>query len=373
MNIATTWGSPLVGGVASQRSGNDFTVPFRIISGFFALAIPLMLLGAPETAFDRSSAAVAPTPISGFTISNRWQPWRIRHRLTKTRIAQYLDEMRPRSFHAPVTRTIILQIPRAMAAPTTILVFLLSCVPFCALWGYSSSISLFLSPEPLSTPSSVVGTVMTGPWILPTLVVTSLALYRGVHLQFTRLANCLIICGGSSLALIGILSFGLGLDNFMSAGYSTSASGGGRTWHFFSPDGAKQVSLALVSFQIGILAAGTAVLDAATRPSLARSASFTSSNMSIALRSIGDMHTGIVILRSLAVGIFAIAVPVAVSSAGGLKAAAIGLAITQAVAATAIVLAGYFLDESIWRADGRSMGLVDLSSLKLSSSFFDTD
>ena len=376
LNIAATWGSPLIGGVASQNYGN-FTIQFRIISGLFALALPLMLLAAPETAFDRSRAAAAATPVSGFTLSGTWQPWSIRYRLTKTSITKYLNQMRPRSFHTPITKSTVLQIPRAIVAPSTILVFLLSCVPFCALWGYSSSVSLFFTPKPLSTSPTVVGTLMAGPLVLPILVITSFALYRGVNLQFTRLTNCLIICGGSSLALLGILSFGLGLNNFMSPGYTTATSpnSDSRTWHFFKTDGADQLSLPLVSFQIGILAAGSTVLDAATRPSLARSASFTSSNMSIALRSISDMHAGIVVLRNFAIGIFTVVVPVvsSSSSAGGLKAVAIGLGVTQSVVATAIVVAGVFLDESIWRADGRVMGLVDLSSFKLSSSFFDTD
>lgn len=377
LNIAATWGSPLIGGVVSQIHGNSL-IQFRIICGFFALALPLMILAAPETAFDRSRAAFAATPISGFiTRSRNWQPWRIRHRLTKTRFTEHLYEMRPRSFHTPITKSTMLQIPRAIIAPTTILVFLLSFIPSCALWGYSSSLSLFLTPAPLSTPPSLVGTLTSGPWVLPTLVVTSFALYRGVQLQFTRLTNCLIICGGSCLALLRILSFGLGLNNFMSPGYNVSptSSSSSSTGHFFNTDGANQLSLVVISFQIGILAASTAVLDSATRPCLASSASFTSSNMSIALRSISDMHTGTVILRNFAIGIFTIIVPIVSSSsaAGGMKAVAIGLAATQGVVASVIIAAGYFLNESIWRADGQAMGLVDLSSFKLSSSFFDTD
>lgn len=371
LNIATTWGSPLIGGAISASHRANVTFQFRIISGLFLLAIPLMCLAAPETAFDRSRAAAAPTPVSGFTLSRRWQPWRVKHRLTRSRILGYLHDMRPLTFQGPVTKTILLQVPRALAAPTTVLVFLLSFLPASTLWGFSASLSLLLEPKPVSASPSTLGSIMTGPWILPTFVVGSLALYRGVHLQFGQLANCLVVCGGSSLALIGIFSFGLGINNFMSTTVHHDTSSTFSS--LFSADGASQLSFALISFQLAILAAGSAVLDAATRPSLARSASFTSSNMTIALRSIGDMHTGVIVLRNLAAGIFAIAIPVAVANPGGLKAAALGLGVTQIIISAGIVALRCCFDESIWRADGKVMGLVDLSSLKLSVSFFDTD
>ncbi|EGX96224.1 hypothetical protein CCM_00879 [Cordyceps militaris CM01] len=182
----------------------------------------------------------------------------------------------------------------------------------------------------------------------------------------------LVVCGGSSLALVGILSLGLGVSNFM-GGPPPPSPASHPDDALFSPDGARQLSFALVSFQLAILAAGTTVLDAATRPSLARSASFTSSNMVIALRSIGDMHTGVIVLRNLAAGVFVLAIPVAVAHPGGLKAVALGLGVAQIVISAVIVTARCYFDESIWRADGKVMGLVDLSSLKRSASFFETD
>ncbi|TQW00835.1 hypothetical protein V2A60_001874 [Cordyceps javanica] len=367
LNIAATWGSPLIGGAVSSSRRANVVYQFRAITGLFLLAIPLMCLAAPETAFDRAQAAAAPTPVSGFTLSRRWQPWRVKHRLTKSRVLGYLHDMRPQTFRGHLTRGILLQVPRALAAPTTVLVFLLSLLPVAALWGLSASLSLLFAPPPVAAAPATLGTVMTGPWLAPTAVVAALALYRGVHLQFTQLANCLVVCGGSSLALVGILSFGLGVNNFMGAP-SPPPSGS-----LFSADGAGQLSFALISFQLAILAAGISVLDAATRPSLARSASFTSSNMSIALRSIGDMHTGVIVFRNLAAGIFVIATPIAVAQQSGLKALVLGLGVAQVVISGVIVALRCYFDEPIWRADGKVMGLIDLSSLKLSISFFDTD
>ncbi|KAM3512752.1 hypothetical protein MY11210_003626 [Beauveria gryllotalpidicola] len=386
VNIAATWGTPLVGGAISATHHHHANIlyQFRAVSGLFMLAMPLMCLAAPETAFDRSQVAAAaaaaaapPTPVSGFiTLSSHrrrrrcWQPWRAKHhRLTGPRALAYLRSMRPLTFCGPrATSTVLLQVPRALVAPTTVLVFVLGVLPGSALWGLSGSLALLLAPPPVGASPAALGTLMTGPWIVPTVIVAALALYRGVHLQFTQLANCLVVCGGSSLALVGILSFGLGLNNFMRPPSSSS-----RSASLFSDDGAGQLSFALISFQLAILAAGTAVLDAATRPTLARSASFTSSNMAMALRSIGDMHTGVILLRNLAAGVFAMAVPVAVAHAGGLKAVALGLGVAQVVISAVIVALRCYFDESIWRADGKVMGLIDLSSLKLAASFFDTD
>ncbi|KAM3508078.1 hypothetical protein MY10362_001424 [Beauveria mimosiformis] len=398
VNIAATWGTPLIGGAISSlhhHTTNAVLYQFRPVSGLFLLAMPLICLAAPETAFDRSQAAAAaaaaaapPTPVSGFTISSHHgrrrcgQPWRAKHRLTGPRVLAYLRSMRPLTFSGPpcVTSTVLLQVPRALVAPTTVLVFLLGVLPGSALWGMCGSLALLLAPQPVGADPAALGTLMTGPWIVPTAIVAALALYRGVHLQFTQLANCLVVCGGSSLALIGILSFGLGLSNFMRATPSPSSSAASHpaaaaSASLFSVDGAGQLSFALLSFQLAILAAGTAVLDAATRPTLARSASFTCSNMAMALRSIGDMHTGVIVLRNLAAGVFTVAVPVAVAHAGGggLKALALGLGVAQVVISAVIVALRCYFDEAIWRADGKVMGLVDLSSLKLAASFFDTD
>ncbi|OAA42449.1 major facilitator superfamily transporter [Beauveria brongniartii RCEF 3172] len=393
VNIAATWGTPLIGGAISSthHTTNAILYQFRPVSGLFMLAMPLICLAAPETAFDRSQAgagAAPPTPVSGFTLSSHrrrarcWQPWRAKHRLTGPRVLAYLRSMRPLTFSGPpcVTSTVLLQVPRALVAPTTVLVFLLGVLPGSALWGLCGSLALLLAPRPVGADPAALGTLMTGPWIVPTAIVAALALYRGVHLQFTQLANCLVVCGGSSLALIGILSFGLGLNNFMRPPPSSSSSSSSSSHphaaaaaSLFSVDGAGQLSFALLSFQLAILAAGTAVLDAATRPTLARSASFTCSNMTMALRSIGDMHTGVIVLRNLAAGVFTVAVPVAVAHAGGLKAIALGLGVAQVVISAVIVALRCYFDEAIWRADGKVMGLVDLSSLKLAASFFDTD
>ncbi|KAJ6447072.1 cycloheximide resistance [Purpureocillium lavendulum] len=365
--IATTWGSPLFGGLASQNAGS-FTAQFRIINAFFAVAIPLLALGAPETAFDRSwSTAPPPPPVPWFGGSPPWRPWRLRHRLTKENAIQYLKSMKPVSFEGALTLPIMLQIPRAIIAPTTCLLFLISFIPYGALWGMTLSLTLLTTPPPLSLEPKTVGTLMVGPWIFATAIVAGFCFYRGLYQKFNGNVGYTTVAAGTLLTFVGLLTFGLGLDNFM----THDTSGPGRT--FFAAETADQISLPLISFQLGALAGGFYVIDTATRPLLARSASFTSSSIVVAQRSIGDMYTSVVLLRNFAAGVLVLAMPSAIAAARGLKAASIGFSVVQMLLAAAVVALWRFCDEAIWRADGKIMGLVDLRLLKQSVSFFDHD
>ena len=205
--IATTWGSPLVGGVASTKAGS-FTEQFRIICGFYALAIPLLVLGAPETAFDRSKAAITPSPFPGADGSPQWRPWRLRHRLNKETVIEYVKATKLLSFREPMTLPTVLQSPRALVAPTTCLIFVLTMIPHGALWGLATSIALFATPLPLALDPARIGTLMVGPWFFATLVVGGFCFYRGFHQKFTRTVSYGIIAAGTFLVLIGTLSFG---------------------------------------------------------------------------------------------------------------------------------------------------------------------
>lgn len=362
LTISTTWGSPLLGGLAT-KTANNFTYQFRIINGFYVLAIPMLVFGAPETAFDRSRVIITPLPIPGL---DSWRPWRLRHRMNRDAALSYMKKMKPLSFKTCVTLPAALQAPRALVAPTTCLLFVLTFIPYGALWGLTTSISILTAPAPLSLDAAMAGVLMAGPWIIASLVAGGFCFYRGLYERFTKRISYLIISTGSILALTGLLSYGLGIHNFM-APHPTSSD------PFFTSNTASQISLPLLSLQLGILAGGTYTLDTVTRPFLARSASFTSSNIAVAQRSIGDMHSGVIILRNFAAGIFVLTMPNATAFYGSLKSATIGLGITQVLITGGIMTLWWYFDESIWRADGMVMGLVDLRLLKQSVSFFETD
>ncbi|KAG5989464.1 hypothetical protein E4U54_004326, partial [Claviceps lovelessii] len=360
--ITTTWGSPLLSGLVSS-SANSFTSIFRVINCFFLLALPLLAFAAPETSFDRSKAALTPvaTPVL-----DAWRPWRFRHRVNKTSMLDYLKKMKIVSFQAPITLPLVLQGPRALIAPTTGLLFILTCIPFGSLWGLTTSISILTTPSPLSLNCSLTGVLMTGPWVIASICVGGFSFYRGLYERFTRRVSCLILSTGIALVLIGLLSYGLGVHNFMTSHPSPSSP-------IFSAPTAGQVSLPLLSLQLGILAGGSYILDTTSRPFIARSASFTSSSIAVGQRSIVDMQSGLIVLRNLAAGVFVVAMPHAVTIYGGLKTAVIGLATTQVLLTGATMTIWWLYDELIWRGDGITMGLVDLELLRESTSFFETD
>lgn len=341
---------------------------FQIINAFFIVAIPMLIFGAPETAFDRVRAA---TPINPPSMAP--QTWRLRQGLTKDNLYYDMQMLKPHlamarfhAFSSPVRLTTVLQAPRALLAPTTWLVFLISLVPYGTLWSLAGTIALLVTPMPLMLGPTTIGELMLGPWVVATLVVAVFCFLRRYNEGFTQRVNVLTLAAGTACVVVGITAFGLVVWRAMTRGIDGTA-------RLVNPDAGKELSLPLLSFLVGMLAAGVYVVDATTRPLIARSASFTSSSMPVAQRTVGDMHAGVVVLRNLTAGIFMVTLPMAVSSFDGLRLTVIALSAVQAGVVLCVGAAWWFCDESIWRADGKVMGLVDLSILKKQNSFFDQD
>lgn len=276
----------------------------------------------------------------------------------------YVNEMKPWSYSGERSISTWLQVPRALGAPTATLVFIITALPHCALWGLVASLSLLLSPSPIGLRSSIIGTLMTGPWLLAVLLVAGICFYRSAHHKFTRCVSNLTVLGGALLAVIGLTSFGLNVTSFMNSSWSDT---------LLVPEAARDLNLPLLSLQLGLLAAGAYTLEATARPLLARSASFTASSMAAAQRSIGDMHSWVVILRNIVAGAFVFAVPHIISQTGGLKALMICLGTAQVVITAAVLLLWRFCEKEVWRIDGKAMGLVNLRMPHPDESFFDTD
>lgn len=304
-----------------------------------------------------------PSPV-GFGGSPPWRPWRLRHWANKEVAARYLGDMARLAYRTPLTRPAALQAPRALVAPTTLVLFLLSAVPLGALWGLALSLAHMAGPAPLALSPAKLGPLMLAPWILPTAVVCGLALHRRLCQKQGDRANYVIVAAATAVTLAGLLTFGLELDKLM----APASPGPGLAATLFTPEAASQINLALVSFQVGALACGFHAVDAIAQPVLARSASFTSSSIVVAQRGIADMQSGLAVLRSLAAGVFVLAMP---SALAHVKAAVIGLAVAHFVVAAAAASLWRFFDEAVWRADGNVMGLFDLGLLKQSVSFFD--
>ncbi|KAF6807038.1 major facilitator superfamily transporter [Colletotrichum sojae] len=363
LSVATTWGAPLFGGLATRNAGR-FTIQFDIINVFQIFAIPLLVLAAPETAFERwYSGSPAPTPASAASLVSR--PPKALGRPTVEDGKAYLRTMRPVTFSGVMDSRTILQAPRAFVAPTTGLLFVVTFLPYCSLWGLTQSLSLLFFPLPWMLTPDNLSSILAGPFILVVLTVSGLAFYRRRHSQFSGYHLMCIIGGGTALAAAGILAFGLKTHDVMSELPASTV---------FTLDGVgARLSFLLLSLVLGFLAAGVAVLDAAIRPVIWRSTQFTSSNMNVCLRNVADMDAGVTCWRNMFAGIFVMTIPDAIVSWAGLKATVIGLGVSQIFIGMAACATWWFFDERIRRMDGRVMGLVDLSMLKRTGSFFDTD
>ncbi|GKT45164.1 putative MFS-type transporter [Colletotrichum spaethianum] len=363
LSIATTWGAPLLGGLASRNAGR-FTVQFEIINVFQLIAIPLLLFGAPETAYERwFSNSFAQPPAS--SVSWMSKPPKPLGKPSVEDVKAYLRTMKPLSFSGTMDARTLLQGPRAFVAPTTLLLVLVTFMPYCALWGLAESLSLLFFPMPWMLNESSIGSLMAAPFILAILTVTGFASYRKRHTDYTNLDTVCILGGGTVLAAAGVLAFGLKTHDVMSEVSETSAfkTGGVGT----------KLSFPLLSFLLGLLAAGVAVLDSAIRPIIWRSTQFTSSNLNVCLRNVADMDAGVVCWRNLLAGVFVMAVPNAIVVWTGLKSTVLGLGVAQIVVGAIMCGAWWVYDDYVKGLDGRVMGLVDLSMLKRTGSFFDTD
>ncbi|OIW28669.1 MFS general substrate transporter [Coniochaeta ligniaria NRRL 30616] len=368
VQVATTWGPPLLGGLASQ-TGTGFGLQFAILSSFFVVAVPLMALGAPETAFDRAYN-MAQTPATGASYVKSLP---LAPRTSLEAFKDYAAKLKPLAYSAERRDlTVLLQVPRAFIAPTTILLFLATVLPHATLWGLSSSLSLLFSPMPFNLSTASLGALTAGPFILATAVTALFALWPKWHLTFTATrSNTLATTVGSLLSFVGLLAFGLHLSSCMT---SLPPSDPGTTTVYALNYLGARVSLPLLSLLLGLVAAGLHVIDSASRPLIRRSTAFTSSDLGVALRNTAHMDAGVAVWRALAAGVFVIAMPNAVWDWEGLRDTCIGVGTAQVVLAGGTAAVWWFWDEGVRRLDGRVMRLVDLDMLKRTSgSFFDTD
>ncbi|KAK4169922.1 major facilitator superfamily domain-containing protein [Cladorrhinum sp. PSN259] len=385
--ISTTWGAPLLGGVASQGS-TGFSLQFTILSAFFVLAIPAITLGVPETAFDRTLAlALAQTPATATSSpSSKYNPSKSLPLAPRTIfsmefLSDYIVKLKPYSYFPPphssssssswTSKSILLQAPLALIAPTTLLLFVVSALPYSILWGFSSSLSLLFHPLPFMLTPSSIGSLLLTPFLLSTLTVSASNFIRAYQTRFSPKLHVASVALGSLLAFIGILTFGLHIDSCMSRPQDSSEA---ETVSVYALNYLGQkVNFPAVSFVLGLLAAGVYVLDATVAPIIRVSTAFTSSNLSVAVRNTGDMTAGVSCWRGLIAGICVIAVPNAAWAWDGLRALCIGFGIAQMVVGAVVGTVWWLWGEEIRRWDGRVMRLVDLEMLKRTGSFFDAD
>lgn len=361
---------------------------FEILAIFQVISIPLIVLGAPETMYDRSSPD---TLTAGWTPRMGWASlglksstrytslptWARGRHLTIDRMVQYVKSVsRPQSYSGTpdgrVSSTLLLQAPRALVSPTTLLAFSTSFLPNCLLWGFSFALSGLFAPAPYSLSPTTVGSLLTAPFILSTLVVALFSFWPAWSKTYTafgvRSTPLFQLSAGSILSYIGTLGFGLYVAYHVSQEQTQVTD---------SPDTATKLSFPALSFILGLLAAGSSILDASTGPLIHRSAQFTSPNLSTNMRNVEDMDAGVVFWRNLFSSIFIMGIPAATvasraTAAAGLRDTGIVIAIMQIF--VAVLIAGVwflFQEEDLWRLDGRILQCVDLTPIKGSKSYFE--
>ncbi|KAK8051022.1 hypothetical protein PG993_002407 [Apiospora rasikravindrae] len=341
ISIATTWGAPLLGGVASAGS-MGFAVQYQILNAFLAVGVLLVIFGAPETAFDQVAAgAGADGPGQ--------QPRFPAIELSLDGIKRYMNTMKPWSYETRGTKlTLALQIPRATVAPTVCLLSIAIILPWAALWSFASSLSMIFSTMPYTASTGAVGALLAGPALLAPGRLLLEALHPKAHVGLIGVATVLVS--------IGLLGFGL----YITAGESQLT-------------GAPRLSLPAVSILLALLAVGAVCLDSTARPMIQRSTAYTSSNLAIGLRNTADMNGGLLCWRNLVVGAFITGLPDAFRAADGLKSVALGMGIVQIFLAIAVAAVWWMWGSAILRLDGRVMRSVDIKVLGKQVSFFDTD
>lgn len=356
ISVATTWGGPMLGGVASAGS-TGFAVQYQILNAFLAIGVLLVIFAAPETAFDQVAAgAGSPLDVQGQqakfpTID-----------LSLDAVKRHMDTMKPWSYESRGTKlTLALQVPRATVAPTVVLLFVITVLPQAALWSFASSLSMLFSVMPYMASTGAVGALLTGPALLAPGIIGALG--TGYFLKrFTPKVHVGLIGVATVLVSIGLLGFGLYVS-------------GGQSQVMIAVVGAagSKLSLPAVSFLLGLVAMGIMCLESTARPMIQRSAAYTSSNLTIGLRNTADMNGGLICWRNLVTGAFISGLPNAIWAADGLRSVALGMGITQIFLAMAVAAVWWMWGNSILRLDGKVMGSVDLNFLGKQVSFFDVD
>ncbi|KAI1367635.1 hypothetical protein F5Y08DRAFT_50165 [Xylaria arbuscula] len=365
VSLAATWGAPLIGSVASMGARGVAT-QFEIFTPFIVALMPLLILGAPETNYTRSSFDESDNET--FPTLHRSQSRLPTITFSRDAVIGYLKDVRFLSYKAIlVDSSLLLQAPRAAVAPSTLLLFVLTILPYVSLWGLTSSLSLLFSRSPFGLVESSIGLIFFAPFLLGTAVVLGLYwLFR--QRQFSRTIHLLVLAVGTTFASIGILGFGLYIVG------SAERPGAGQSvmiWDLSFTH--NSISFPVISFLLGLIALGSATLDGTIQPIVQQSTAFTSANLNVALRNIADMQAGLAASRNLVAGAFILGLPNVVRTWDGLRGSAIGMGIVQ-IFVTAVVAAVCFdLGQHVKRLDGVVMGLVDLSSLKNRGSFFDAD
>ncbi|TVY32122.1 putative MFS-type transporter [Lachnellula subtilissima] len=350
-NIFFTWGTPILGGYLSQTN-EGFRNQIMAINIIQAFSIVLLIFATPETAFSRSSTSTSQSP-NTTTVSAP----------SAGKFKTYLSTLR---FTIPpsssMSKSEMTRPLRALAAPTTILTFLLTAPPTATALAVASTLSLLFSSMPTFLFPARIGYLFIAPLVLSLLLYTasSFTLTRAPRSKKAHSQPFLITIPALMLAFAGTLAFGLYTYGKLMS--TTRAKGSQFTLYVQGQD----LSLQIVSVLFGLLVAGAMLVNAAGVSILTSTSALGSEpqqqeedhqeeeGVSNALQTAHRL------LQDVLTGIFIIGMPLWVKSGAdmlaGLKDAAIALAVVQVVVGSSVAALLWAQGEGVARLDARGFG-----------------
>jgi hypothetical protein len=257
-SITFLWGSPILGGFVSQ-SAEGYANQIMIINIIQAVSILLLILGLPETSFDRSAENFA-LPFGVTTTTSVTGP-------PKTGMKAYFSTLKFRNEHStrPFSISRFLHPLKALYTPSVLLASALTAPFLAAALGSAHTISLLFSAMPTFLFPARIGYIFILPAAFSLLFysIASTASYLRCkpprHLS-TSIQNTELGVAGIGLlcSLLGLLAWGLYTVSELEAGeYSDNGV-------VFSLDvSGLDLSLRKVSLLLGVLVGGATVLSQA--------------------------------------------------------------------------------------------------------------
>lgn len=358
ISICFTWGSPILGGYVSQ-SGESYRAQLMIVTIIQAFSIVLLILGTPETTFDRYASQQPSADTAA----------------PKSTMKKYLETLKMSNAHSTSAFNMnkALRPLKVMAAPSAILAALLTAPLLATAYGVAQSLSLLFSAMPTFLFPSRLGFLFILPLVFSLLAytlgsfVTYLRTKPPNHLSGTEGKTLTAAGPGLLMSVIGLLAFGL----YTSAELMPEIKDNG-TIFALQIDGV-EMSLKTVSALFGLLVSGAIMLQYSGSSYLS---TFASSNGVGPSELAGAHH----VLQELFIGIWVIGMPMWVSGDGamfvvaGLKNTSIALGVLSIVFGTSVGAILWVKGDVIRSVDRRVVGkekVTPLQRWKTNDSFFE--
>ncbi|KAF4635629.1 hypothetical protein G7Y89_g2466 [Cudoniella acicularis] len=338
-NIFFTWGSPMVGGIASQRL-ETFRNEIMIVNVIQAFSIVFLGLITPETTYYRDT-------FSGQSVGSSHFQTTITTQSSVSGFKSYVHSLRLTNSNSTAKFSIsrALLPLRALIAPSTVLTFLLTAPLMATAYGVANILSELFSPQPIMAFPTAIGLMFTVPLIASLLTYAKGALISHLVSRNNTSSSRYLAVGipGLLIGFIGILAFGLYTDGTLRP--VTKQSGVINAFYAQGQD----LSERIVSVVFGLLVSGAILLNYAGVSQL-KAAAANSDESDV-------LENGHRVLQDIFSGIFVIGMPLWVPSGGGmldgLKETSIALAVVVMVMGSSACAALWVFGEKLGKVDGR--------------------